>query len=93
MTYKLQNYWTLNSAADVHVYNNPARFKFERAAGIDDVLFTSKDAYDVQAYRTVILTVQTLNSTTEIKLLNVALMPGFLKNLVALRCFVEKEVH
>jgi hypothetical protein len=57
ITYKLWNYWTLNSAADVYVYNDLARFKFKRAASVDDVLFTSKDAYNVQAYKTVILTV------------------------------------
>jgi hypothetical protein len=93
MTYKLQNCWTLNSAADVHVCNDLARFKFERAAGVDDVLFTGKNAYDVQAYGTVILTVQMLNGTAKIKLLNVALVPGFLTNLVALCRFVEKGVH
>jgi predicted 2-oxoglutarate/Fe(II)-dependent dioxygenase YbiX len=93
MTYKLQNCWTLDSAADVHVCNDLARFQFERTAGVDDVLFAGKDAYDVQAYGTVILTVQTLNGTAKIKLLNVALMPGFLTNLVALRRFVEKGVH
>jgi Reverse transcriptase (RNA-dependent DNA polymerase) len=93
LTYKLQNCWTLDSAADIHVCNNSSRFKFERAAGEKELLFAGKEAYEIQAYGTVDLAVKTPQGTAKITLLNVAFVPGFLTNLVALRRFTEKGVH
>jgi hypothetical protein len=93
LTYKLQNYWTLDSAADIHICNDVSHFKYEKTAGEEDTLFGGKETYQIHAYGTVDLTVQTPNDTGKITLLNVALVPGFLTNLVALRRFTEKGVH
>jgi hypothetical protein len=92
LMYKLQNCWTLDSAADIHVCNDVSRFKFEKTAE-EEALFAGKEAYKIQAYGTVDLAVRTPNGIARIVLLNVALVPGFPTNLVALRRFTEKGVH
>jgi hypothetical protein len=91
--YKLQNCWTLDSAADIHICNDPTRFKFKRAATDRDVLYAGTTEYPIQAFGTVDITVQSPHGPGVIQLLNTALIPGFLTNLVALRRFTKKGVH
>jgi hypothetical protein len=54
--YKLQNCRTLDSAADIHVYNDVSRFKFERTAEENELLYAGKESHEIQAYSTVELT-------------------------------------
>jgi hypothetical protein len=89
----LRNCWTLDSAANTHVCNDRSRFKFKRIAGEEDTLYAGKDSYEIEAFGTVDLTVQTPNGIAKIILLNVALVPGFLTNLVSLRRFIDKGIH
>jgi Reverse transcriptase (RNA-dependent DNA polymerase) len=92
-SYKLKNCWTLDSGTDVHVCNDRARFKFERAATEQDVLVAGKTTYEIEAFGSVEITAKGPSGPVLIQLLNVALAPGFLTNLACLRRFTEKGVH
>jgi hypothetical protein len=59
----------------------------------EDVLIAGKITYAIKAFSSVEITVNALNGPVTIKLLNVALAPGFLTNLVCLRRFTDKGVH
>ena len=92
-SFKLENCWILDSGADVHICNEQSRFVFDRIASDDSILFSGKTIYQIEAYGTVIITVQSPTGPIQIKLLNVAYIPGFFTNLVALRRLTEKGVH
>jgi hypothetical protein len=92
-SYKLKNYWTLDSGTDIHVCNDRTRFKFERVATEQDVLIAGKTTYEIEAFSSVEITAKGSNGPVLIQLLNVALAPGFLTNLACLRRFTEKGVH
>jgi Reverse transcriptase (RNA-dependent DNA polymerase) len=91
--YRLQRCWILDSGADIHVCNDRSRFQFERAAGPKDILYAGAATYQIEAFGTVDLTVQLPRGTDKIRLLNVALVPGFLTNVAALCRFMDKDVH
>jgi hypothetical protein len=91
--YKLKNCWTLDSGTNIHVYNDHTRFLFQRMATEDDVLIAGKTAYAIEAFGSVEITANAPNGPVTIELLNVALAPGFLTNLVCLRRFTDKGVH
>jgi hypothetical protein len=91
--YKLKNCWTLDSGTDIHVCNDRTRFQFQRMATEEDVPIAGKTAYAIEAFGSVEITANALNRPMTIKLLNVALAPGFLTNLVCLRRFTDKGVH
>jgi hypothetical protein len=57
------------------------------------VLIAGKTTYAIKAFNSVEITVNALNRLVTIKLLNVALVPGFLINLVCLRRFTDKSVY
>lgn len=92
-SYKLKNCWTLDSGTDTHVCNDRTRFKFERMATEEDVLIAGKTTYAIEAFGRVEITVKTPTGPALIELLNVALAPGFMTNLVCLRRFTDKGVH
>ena len=92
-SYKLKNCWTLDSGTDIHVCNDRTRFKFERTAAEEDVLMAGKTTYQIEAFGSVEITAKGPDGPVTILLLNVALAPGFLTNLVCLRRFTEKDVH
>ena len=92
-SYKLKNCWTLDSGTDIHVCNDRTRFNFERPATEDDVLIAGKTTYAIEAFGSVQITAKGPDGPVVIDLLNVALAPGFLANLICLRRFTEKGVH
>ena len=92
-SYKLENCWILDSGADIHICNDPNRFIFDRTATEENILFSGKTTYQIEAYGTVMITVQAPTGPIPVKLINVALVPGFFTNLVALRRLTEKGVH
>jgi hypothetical protein len=91
-SYKLKNCWTLDSGTDIHV-NDRTRFQIRRMATEEDVLIAGKTTYAVEAFGSVEITANAPNGPVTIELLNVALAPGFLTNLVCLRRFTDKGVH
>jgi hypothetical protein len=92
-SYELKNTWILDSGANAYVYNNRTRFKFERTANKDDKLVAGKTIYQIEAFSSVDITIQSPTGLKMITLLNVALAPGFFTNTASLHCFTSKGVH
>jgi Reverse transcriptase (RNA-dependent DNA polymerase) len=92
-SYKLVNCWTLDSGTDIHVCNDPKRFKREETARRGVELLAGKTTYQIEAFGTVDITVDTPEGAKTVTLLDVALAPGFLTSLVCLRRFTRKGVH
>ena len=92
-SFKLENCWILDSGAGIHICNDPDRFQFERPATEDNILFSGRTLYSIEAYGSVMITAQAPKGPIPIKLVNVALVPGFFTSLIALRRLTEKGVH
>jgi hypothetical protein len=92
-SFSLRDTWILDSGANSHVCNDRSRFIFERAASEDDTLISGRTVYSIEAYGSVVITVQTHNGPRQITLLNVSLIPGFFTNIASLNRFTSKGVH
>jgi hypothetical protein len=92
-SYELRDSWILDSEANSHVCNDPARFKFDRKADKSDTLISGKTVYQIEAFGTVEITVQSPNGPKPIDLINVALVPDFFTNIASLNRFTSKGVH
>jgi hypothetical protein len=88
--YKLYNAWTLDNASDTHVCNDIMRSGLRQTR---DELSAGKTTYPIEALGTVTIYVQTPDGQREIELVNVALAPGFMTNLVSLHLLNVKGVH
>jgi hypothetical protein len=93
ISYKLLNCWILDCATDIHVCNDPSRFQMKRLASLEDRLRAGKTIYPIEGYGTVHIVAKGPHGPVNIQLLNVALAPGFLTNLVCLSRFTVKNVH
>jgi hypothetical protein len=71
-SYELKDSWILDSGANSHVCNDPTRFKFDRKADKSDTLISGKTVYQIEAFGTVEITVQSPNGPKPIDLINVA---------------------
>jgi hypothetical protein len=91
-SYKLQNHWILDSGSDVHICNNVEKFKKTSNAHGAQVT-AGKTTYAVEAYGNCHIDVQTETGIAQIELLNVALIPGFMTNIVALPVLNRKGIH
>ena len=92
--YKLYNSWMIDSAANAHVCNDSRRSSFQktRDAGQGDIMYAGKTAYPVEAYGTVHINVNS-PTTGHIKLINVALAPGFMTNIVSIFLLGKAKVY
>lgn len=90
--YILKNCWTLNSGINIHVCNDPARFKMERRAN-GQKLLSGKNIYDIEGYGTVDIVAKESLGSVKIKFLDVALFSGFFISLVSLSKFIVKNHH
>ena len=82
--YNISNSWILDSGSNIHVCNDPHRFKTTHSTTSDDYLISGSTIYPITAYRTVDITVASPTGRTEnISLNQVALIPGFFTNLVS----------
>jgi hypothetical protein len=61
-------------------------------ASEEDILHAGKQAYLIKAFKTVTINVKTSAGLNTIQLLDMALMPGFLTNLVALRKIINAGI-
>ena len=93
--YKLYNSWTLDNASDIHVCNDVERSNFTKThdAMPGDELCSGKTWYPIEAFGTVTVNIQKEIGTREIRLNNVALVPGFITNLVSIHLLTIKGVH
>jgi hypothetical protein len=90
---EIRDTWILDSGSNLHVCNDRKRFNLERKATIDDKFSAGKTEYAVEAYGSVDITVGTPDGPRTVRLLDVALAPGFLTNTVSLDKFTSKGVH
>jgi hypothetical protein len=93
--YKLYNSWTLNNASDIHVCNDLGRSKYTETRTIisDNILYSSKTAYQIESFGTIRIVVDTPERKRKLKLGNVALVLGFITNLVSLSLLTSKGIH
>jgi hypothetical protein len=93
--FKLYDSWTLDNASDVHVCNNPKRSGYQktRDANVTDRLFAANTSLPIESFGSVKVNVDTQSGPGVIELTNVALVPGFMANLVSLKRFNDKGVH
>ena len=85
--------WILDSGADVHVCNDPERFRRTRDAPVGNRLRMGRGSYPIDAYGSVDIKVQTLEGVRTITLSEVALAPGFATNLVSMSRLNAKGVY
>ncbi len=81
----LKDSWTLSSVTDTHICNDHSRFKFERKASPGDFIHTGIAEHQIEAFGSVAVPVNTSSGKITMTLLNVALVPGYLTNLVVRR--------
>jgi hypothetical protein len=93
--YKLYNSWTLDNASDIYICNDLGRNEYTetRTAISDDILYSSKTAYQIESFGTVRIVVDTPERKRKLKLGNVALVPGFMTNLVSLSLLISKGIY
>jgi hypothetical protein len=96
--YRLYNSWIIDNAANVHVCNDASRSQFTKTRDPKpgELIYAGKTAYLVEAYGTVRINVRTglgKADTGYILLLDVALTPGFITNLVSLVLLSRKQIY
>jgi hypothetical protein len=84
----------IDGASDIHVCNDSTRnFTITREIGPEDLLYAGKECYQIEAFGTAKVWINTSQGKQYIELLNVALAPGFMTNLVSLDILMSKDVH
>ena len=84
INHDILNCWILDSGSNIHVCNDPDRFKTTHTTTPDDYLVSGSTTYQIEAYGTVDITVDTPTGRREsITLQHVALIPGFFTNLIS----------
>ena len=82
--YDIVNCWILDSGSNIHVGNDPGRFKTTHSTTSADYLISGSTRYPIQAYGKVDITFTSPAGIGKIITLNqVALVPGFFTNLVS----------
>ena len=85
----------MDSALDIYVYNDASKSSFckTRDALPGDEIVRGKTAYLIEAFGIVKIKVQTPQGQQNIVLSDVALVPGFMSNLVSLAIINAKRVY
>jgi hypothetical protein len=93
--YKLYNSWTLDNMSDIYVCNNLGRSEYTetRTAILDNILYSGKTAYQIESFGTIRIIVDTPEGKRKLKLGNVALVLGFMTNLVSLSLLTSKGIY
>ena len=94
INYDILNCWILDSGSNIHVCNDPSRFQITYTTTHQDYLVSGSITYPIEAYGTVDVLFDTPSGQKiSIKLRNVALIPGFLTNLVSFSKAVEAGIY
>jgi hypothetical protein len=93
--YKLYNSWTLDNTSDIHICNNLGWNKYTetRTATSDNILYSSKTAYQIESFGIVRIIVDTPKRKHKLKLGNIVLVLGFITNLVSLFFLISKGIY
>jgi hypothetical protein len=80
---------------DIHICNDLGRNKYTetRTTTSDNILYSSKTAYQIESFGIIRIVVNTLEGKRKLKLGNVALIPGFITNLVSLFLLTSKSIY
>jgi hypothetical protein len=81
--------------SDIYIYNNLSRSKYmeTRTAISDNILYSSKTAYQIESFGTIRIIVDTPKGKRKLKLGNVVLVLGFMTNLVSLSFIISKSIY
>ena len=85
--------WMLDSGSDTHVINHYGGLTNVRIAPETAILNSGKDTYQIEAYGDAEVLIDTPQGKTRITLLNVAYIPGYLTNIVAMIRLSRGGVH
>ena len=85
--------WILDSGSDIHVFNHSEGFTITRPNDAGDQLFGGKNAYAIKAYGIIQVNLETPTGPMSITLHNVALIPGYLTNIIAMERLSQNGVH
>jgi hypothetical protein len=93
--FHLTSKWILDQGADVHVANSLNYFEpgSLRKSGDMGFVGAGKDEYPIEGYGTVRLPIQTNEEGEFLVLINVAYIPGFMTNCVALDFLNKVDIH
>lgn len=95
--FKLYNAQLLDPGSDIHICNDiqRANFKLTHAAPVDDYVISGKAKLQVEAYGTMEVNLNGSEADGDDYLLlkNVALVPGYMSNLVALQRLMDVGIH
>ena len=86
-------YWILDNGADTHIINHSEGFTITREAMPTETLSGGKNVYPIEAYGSVQVMLQTSEGVREITLRNVALVTGYLTNIVVMGRLSKGGVH
>lgn len=91
----LYNAWVLDSGTDIHVINDAKRSDFQktRDSGPSDRLSAGKESYAIEAFGTAMVNIMDDTGAFDLQLLEVALAPGFVTNLVAMDLINDIGIH
>ncbi|RKF71345.1 hypothetical protein GcC1_102017 [Golovinomyces cichoracearum] len=93
--FHLHDHWVLDSGSDVHICNNELLHQFEKTEtpSKDHHIVSGTAKYPVVAWGTCKVSISTKEKGSYITLNKVALIPGFMTNLISLRLLNAKGVH
>jgi len=90
----LLNAWILDSGSNIHLCNNRDYFSYQRPSAPDDAVISGKTSYKIEAFGTCEIGISTPTGERDtIVLQNVALVPGFMANLVSFSKANQADIH
>lgn len=85
--------WLIDSGSDTHVTNSLHNFVLEEFGKPSDMISAGRDRFQIEAFGTITMLINTPTGPGQITLKRVAYIPGFLTNLVSLALLSKKGVH
>ncbi|EDN97519.1 hypothetical protein SS1G_12370 [Sclerotinia sclerotiorum 1980 UF-70] len=82
-----------NCDSDTHVTNSLHNFVLEEFGKPSDMISAGRDRFQIEAFGTITMLINTPTGPGQITLKRVAYIPGFLTNLVSLALLSKKGVH
>ena len=85
--------WIVDSGSDTHVINHSAGFVRTRDPGPNECVQGGRDSYQIEAFGTVDVSLNTPNGPLTITLKEVAFIPGYLTNIISLERMNAVGIH
>jgi len=91
--HQLSGHWVLDTGTDIHVCNSRIGFKTTRPASEKDVLYSGKTCHQIDAFGSIDVLVKTLSGLAYVTLVEVALVKGYITNLISISRLAKKDIH